>query len=272
MGKWLQWLPALGIGLLIGWLIAGNLPVTPPSVPAREEAEQPTPLSAITPSALRNHLSQEAPLPAVPEPAEPGNRQLIEYRLAVIAAYEPLTELGRKSPYRAKLEAELITAQLPGVTAVWVRGGSPDAAYTYARTAAKHPSYVMANIQSNLTNGYTGFDIELTQKFRRAALRTWLRHDPAAALKSISDETDSNYHRSLKLHALMREWGELDPGAAAQALPNLPESGTEFQRLHFAESMIEGWQVTEPAAARSWIENLPDPEWREALLTHLQSL
>jgi hypothetical protein len=277
----LRFVPALAIGLGVGWLIADRIEDKPSveesagttvGVPAMPSAQ---PVRVFGRAELREQLDEIFPLPETPSLPEPNSgKDYNRYRIEFMHSFEVVRETGRTSPYRAQWLSEwLRNDALPIVAASRGRAvnGSRDIERSFERLAAERPSYALSQAGGRLHEGFTGHDMSDAQGCRRAVLRTWLRDDPASAFLEVTKQgvsknrAISSFNRGMTIHAMMREWGELDPAAAAAALPELPESGRAFSHGHFAESMVEGWFQRDPAAARRWIEESADPQWRTGL-------
>ena len=271
----LRFVPSVLIGLGVGWFAAGRIvanraagvePAHPAPTTAMPSAQ---PVPEFGRGALRERLDAIAPLPSLPDPPAPDDdgRGYHRYRVEIMGSFNEVTKIGATSPYRSQLFSEALhIGTLPTVGI-----GGPNPERTLARLAEERPSYALSEAGARLHRGFTGHDLGDAQSCRRAVLRTWLRDDPEAALLEVTkkgvsrNRAISNFNRGMTIHAMMREWGELDPAAAAAALPELPESGRAFSHAHFAESLVEGWFQRDPASARQWIETDAKPEWREGL-------
>ena len=277
----LRFVPALVIGLGVGWLIAGQFAKEPelgqtanPTITAASMRSA-QPIGVFGRAQLRERLDETFPLPESPTPPEPNDgKDYNRYRLEFMHAHENVRKTGITSPYRAQWISEWLHHEaIPTVAASQAEAvnGARNVERAFERLAAEHPSYALNQAGGRLHGGFTGHDMKDAQGCRRAVLRTWLRDDPESALLEVTEQgvsknrAISGFNRGMTIHALMREWGELDPAAAAVALPDLPESGRAFSHAHFAESMIEGWFQHNPAAARQWIETDAKPEWRAGL-------
>jgi len=236
-------LPSLAIGLVAGWLLARNVR-QPPGVTAAVAVR--TQASSVTPP-LAGWTKASAP------PNQTGR-----------ARWASLT----------KNEHPLAARQREGVIAEMLMTGL-DAAAMQAEAASQPPedqeifvretTRVWLEEDPNKASHFV--DTMSPGPLRKAGTEelavAWAKRDPAQASQWAWDQRE---HHPDAAGMALHQWASQDAPNASAWLATIPVSP---QREAMAVLLIESLIQQDPAAARSWIQSLPDPATRQNMLQRL---